>query len=179
MVGSVDMLLRLCHPSAGVRRAVLHSVLEINRNPRPRSGNKRRPRMREHHLAQRISFWRQLGRRARRAQQQTCMPLGAFQHGLVVRRWRTFGRKLDYWAIALSSTALLRAVRSVPAPLTCAAVALTPFQPFTVTACNGAAVEVRRRMRISVRTAHICEPAPLKRAQNTCARPFSSSYWVA
>ncbi len=62
--------------------------------------------------------------------------------GHVLRRWRNFGRKLDYWAIALSSAALLRAVTPVPAPLTCAAVALTPFQPFAITACNGAAVEV-------------------------------------
>ena len=60
----------------------------------------------------------------------------------LVHRWRNFGRKLDYWAIALSSATLLRAVTPVPAPLTCAAMALTPFQPFAVTACNGAAVEV-------------------------------------
>jgi len=64
----------------------------------------------------------------------------------LLRRWRNFGRKLDYWAIALSSAVLLRAVTPVPAPLTCAAVALTPFQPFAVTACNGAAVEVGRKM---------------------------------
>ena len=57
-------------------------------------------------------------------------------------RWRNFGRKLDYWAISLSSTALLRAVTPVPARMTAAAVALTPFQPFVVTACNGAAIEV-------------------------------------
>ena len=58
--------------------------------------------------------------------------------------WRSFGRKLDYWCIALSSTALLRAVRprALPGPLSAAAVAMTPFQPFVVTACNGAAMEV-------------------------------------
>jgi hypothetical protein len=59
-------------------------------------------------------------------------------------KWRNLGRKLDYWCIALSSTALLRATRpETPANVVAAAVLMTPFQPFVVTACNGAAIEVR------------------------------------
>ena len=91
-------------------------------------------------------------------------------------RWRNFGRKLDYWAIALSSTALLRAVTRVPAPLTCAAVALTPFQPFAVTACNGAAVEVGHRTEpvggapvlASVDLAQVCEDTSASLCSSSC-----------
>ena len=58
-------------------------------------------------------------------------------------RWRNLGRKIDYWCIALSSIALLRATRpQTGVGILGAALVMTPFQPFVVSACNVAAVEV-------------------------------------
>ena len=68
---------------------------------------------------------------------------GSLMYHMSSGRWRNLGRKLDYWCIALASTALLRAARpETPANIVAAAVLLTPFQPFVVTACSGAAIEV-------------------------------------
>lgn len=57
-------------------------------------------------------------------------------------KYRSLGRKIDYWAIAVASTALLRAsCQKVPKLATAASLLLTPFQPFAVVATNGAVIE--------------------------------------
>jgi hypothetical protein len=74
-------------------------------------------------------------------------------------RWRAFGRKLDYWAIALASAALVRASRpGTPKAATALSLVLTPFQPFAVVSTNGAVAEVdflrRAQRRPHLRRAH-------------------------
>lgn len=55
---------------------------------------------------------------------------------------RAFGRKIDYWAIAVASAALVRAsLPKTPKAATAASLLLTPFQPFAVVAANGALFE--------------------------------------
>lgn len=59
-------------------------------------------------------------------------------------RWRSIGRKLDYWSIALSSNLLVRAVfPGTPAPITMAGCLLTPIRPFLVSFLNTAAMEAK------------------------------------
>lgn len=58
-------------------------------------------------------------------------------------KYRALGRKIDYWAIAVASAALVRAsFHKTPKVVTATSLLLTPFQPFAVVAANGALVEV-------------------------------------
>jgi hypothetical protein len=59
-------------------------------------------------------------------------------------KWRQWGRRLDYWAIALSSCMLSRAIYpDMPPALTTLGVVATPFKPFLVSACNTLAMELK------------------------------------
>mmetsp|Transcript_1779 Transcript_1779/g.5168 ORF Transcript_1779/g.5168 Transcript_1779/m.5168 type:complete len:295 (+) Transcript_1779:234-1118(+) len=66
-------------------------------------------------------------------------------------KYRSLGRKIDYWAIALASAALVRASRpGTPRLATATSIVLTPFQPFAVVSINAAVVEadfLRRAIR--------------------------------
>lgn len=68
-------------------------------------------------------------------------------------------RKLDYWCIAASTAAMVKAVfPDAPMRATVAALLATPFQPFTVSSSNIAAMEVeylrRARANPQLRRAH-------------------------
>jgi hypothetical protein len=59
-------------------------------------------------------------------------------------KWRTWGRRLDYWSIALASNIMSRAVyKDVPLAVTATGMALTPFKPFLVSFLNSTAMELR------------------------------------
>lgn len=58
-------------------------------------------------------------------------------------RYRPICRKIDYWMIAISSTALMRAVfPETPASTALLSLLAVPFQPFHVSSANIAALEV-------------------------------------
>lgn len=55
--------------------------------------------------------------------------------------WREWGRRMDYWSIAASSSLLLRAVYpKTPTSVTIASMAMIPFKPFLVSSFNSAAM---------------------------------------
>lgn len=63
-------------------------------------------------------------------------------------KWRSLGRKLDYWAIALSSGMLTRAIYPDLHPaVTAASIAATPFKPFFVSTINTLAMELKYLQR--------------------------------
>lgn len=58
--------------------------------------------------------------------------------------WREWGRRMDYWSIAASSSLLLRAVYpKTPTSVTIASMAMIPFKPFLVSSFNSAAMELK------------------------------------
>ncbi|KAI8473911.1 MAG: hypothetical protein J3K34DRAFT_518620 [Monoraphidium minutum] len=58
-------------------------------------------------------------------------------------RWRSLGRKADYWVIAVSSSMLTRALYpGQPASVTAASLLATPFRPFAVTTLHTTAMEL-------------------------------------
>jgi hypothetical protein len=62
---------------------------------------------------------------------------------------RSWGRKLDYWMIALSTAALTKVLHpSVSAHRTGASLLLTPVQPLAVTSANTIGMEVRGTPRV-------------------------------
>jgi hypothetical protein len=72
---------------------------------------------------------------------------------------RPAARKLDYWLISCSTTWLCRALfPEAPATMTLLSLAATPFQPFSVSSANIAAMEVEFGRRAAA------DPA-LRRAQ--------------
>lgn len=74
--------------------------------------------------------------------------------------WKPWARKLDYWLIALSSTALLRVIKlDTPAAASGAAVLAIPLQPFIVSTANSLAVETEfwRRKQELPRDHAICK----------------------
>lgn len=59
-------------------------------------------------------------------------------------RWRSIGRKLDYWTIAGSSNLLARAVfPQIPTVATATGLAVTPVRPFAVSFANTLGMELR------------------------------------
>lgn len=58
-------------------------------------------------------------------------------------KYRSLGRKIDYWAIAVASAALVRASCQPAKLTTIASLLLTPLQPFAVVAANGAVYEAK------------------------------------
>ncbi|KAK9828505.1 hypothetical protein WJX72_000442 [[Myrmecia] bisecta] len=84
---------------------------------------------------------------------------GAVVYHTSPNKYRNLGRKIDYWCIGLSSTALMRAVLpSTPPVATAAAIFMTPFQPFVVASANALAVEAhylkRAKQRGDLKRAH-------------------------
>ncbi|KAF5835412.1 hypothetical protein DUNSADRAFT_7447 [Dunaliella salina] len=68
-------------------------------------------------------------------------------------KWRTLGRRLDYWSIAMSSNLMLRAIiPNVPVGMTVASMALTPFKPFLVSFLNSTAMEYKFLERCACQT---------------------------
>ncbi|KAF5835413.1 hypothetical protein DUNSADRAFT_7447 [Dunaliella salina] len=97
-------------------------------------------------------------------------------------KWRTLGRRLDYWSIAMSSNLMLQAVHghlftpyacafehcrsiamssnlmlraiipNVPVGMTVASMALTPFKPFLVSFLNSTAMEYKFLERCACQT---------------------------
>ena len=56
---------------------------------------------------------------------------------------RPIGRKIDYWAIALSSVALMRSLYpNSRGRATAVSLAVTPFNPLAVSSANALAMEV-------------------------------------
>lgn len=81
-------------------------------------------------------FWQMLFRTPRKLE----LTVVAFCSGDA----RPLGRKIDYWAIALSSISLMRSLYPQSRGSTTAvALAVTPFNPLAVSSANALAMEVR------------------------------------
>lgn len=58
--------------------------------------------------------------------------------------FRTWGRRMDYWSIALASNMMTRAIfPKVPKAVTAAGLLATPFKPFLVSFVNSTAMELK------------------------------------
>lgn len=58
--------------------------------------------------------------------------------------WRSWGRKLDYWSIAVASNFMTKAVYpALPPAITSLGILATPFKPFLVSFVNSAAMEYK------------------------------------